>query len=398
MTLIAYKKYKPRADAQTVIDRANHIIEEMAAQGYKLTIRQLFYQFVRRNWFPNAERSYKKLIRILTDARNGGHVSWTALEDRGRDTKGGGYQMTDKGSLLDGIEAGISVDPWLDQEWYVECFVEKQALESVVGKICNQWQIRYTACKGYLSSTEAWNTGNRFAEAASRGKKCRLIHLGDHDPSGMDMTRDNTKRLNLYSELPEGIDVQRVALNMDQLEEHKPPPQPAKKSDSRHAKYVKAHGSSSWELDALEPILLHELIHGSIRECLDMTVWDKSMALEKTLKADAKQLYERKDELFALLKRDVDILSTLDSRVLQQDEDLEDMAGICHGLKKTVAGNADHLAKVLSKAGEVLSPQLQADLTEAHLNIDAKTDELHDLKEGLAKHAKKVKGWRENSG
>lgn len=48
-----------RSDSLANIVRMNQIVEEYSAEGLRLTGRQLYYQFVSRDWIPNTERSYK---------------------------------------------------------------------------------------------------------------------------------------------------------------------------------------------------------------------------------------------------------------------------------------------------------------------------------------------------
>jgi hypothetical protein len=271
MTLICYKEKNFRQASRDLIDTANGILREYQAGGYTLTLRQLYYQFVSRNIIPNNEKSYDNLGVLITDARLAGLVSWTAIEDRGR-TPHPPYIQGDVVGALDGIEYAYAPDLWEGQENYVEIWVEKEALANVVERPASRWHVTYMACKGYLSASEAWRAANRFQEAASDGKRCYMLHLGDHDPSGMDMTRDNRDRLNDIF----GVDVEviRLALNMDQVDQYNPPPNPAKVTDSRAANYIAQYGRTSWELDALEPAVLDALIDRNIRALLDIEAWN----------------------------------------------------------------------------------------------------------------------------
>ena len=83
-----------------------------------------------------------------------------------------------------------------------------------------------------------------------------IIHLGDHDPSGIDMTRDIQERLQMFGA---DVYVKRVALTMNQIGTYNPPPNPAKITDSRASKYIDEYGNESWELDALEPQVITDL-------------------------------------------------------------------------------------------------------------------------------------------
>jgi hypothetical protein len=111
------------------------------------------------------------------------------------------------------------------------------------------------------------------------GKRVTILHLGDHDPSGIDMTRDNTERLRMfiehhYGESNDVFTFKRLALNMDQIEEFNPPPNPAKVSDSRFESYAAAYGDTSWELDALEPTLMRSLIEDEVNNLIDPDQWN----------------------------------------------------------------------------------------------------------------------------
>jgi len=68
--------------------------------------------------------------------------------------------------------------------------------------------------------------------------------------------------------------VRRIALNMDQIDEFNPPPNPAKTTDSRFNDYAIKYGNESWELDALAPELLIDLIKTEIGGMLDADEWN----------------------------------------------------------------------------------------------------------------------------
>ena len=274
-----YKCYRPHrfnVGAQATVDQANHIIEEMRGQGYVLTLRQLFYQFVRRNWLANEEREYKRLGRLITQARESGVVDWFAIEDRGRNVYGPNPQE-DPAAVVNGVEEGLLFDQWARQDTYLEVWVEKQALEGVISRPCERLDVNYMACKGYLSASEAWRAGLRFRQATHEGKACVLVHLADHDPSGLNMTEDNALRLRLFAETHD-VEVRRIAMNMDQVEEYGPPPNPTKESDSRSTAYIEQFGHDSWELDALEPSTLDDLIASVIEEYRDEDTWAEVLA------------------------------------------------------------------------------------------------------------------------
>jgi hypothetical protein len=239
MPCIQYRRLQfQRRTGLALIDRANDIIATYRSQGYTLTLRQLYYQFVSRDLIPNTERSYKNLGSAISDGRDAGLIDWEAIEDRGRGVKAWLIDEDEK-SVLDMIEYRFAMDFWQRQNCYVEVWVEKDALSSVIERACRKRSVPYMACKGYLSASEAWRAGQRFEDAADMGaERLVMIHLGDHDPSGIDMTRDNADRLQLYSRGAD-IEVRRIALNMDQVRRYNPPENPAKVTDTRAADYIR---------------------------------------------------------------------------------------------------------------------------------------------------------------
>jgi len=255
------------------IEIANKILSDYDDDGYTLTLRQLYYQFVSQGiTSENTERAYKNLGNLITKARNNGLLSWYGIEDRGRSLSGLYRHEEDDRQVVYGLEGLLSLDFWKRQETYIEVWVEKNALIRVVGKACDPLKIPFMACKGYLSASEAWRAGRRFMRKRDEGKNCVMIHLGDHDPEGLDMTRDNEARLLKYSE--GYVDVQRIALNMDQIQQYNPPPNYAKASSSRFDKYVDEFGEECWELDALEPKVIVDLIERAIEPYIDRDIWN----------------------------------------------------------------------------------------------------------------------------
>lgn len=271
---ITYIDKKFRKASLTLIEQANEIIEEYQAQGYDLTLRQLYYQFVARDLLPNTVQSYSKLGALISDARLAGLVSWIAIEDRTRSL----HKLPSWDSPSDIVEACVSQyreDLWAKQPKLVEVWVEKEALAGVFRRICDELRVPLFSCRGYVSQSAMWRAARRHIRS---GKRVKVLHFGDHDPSGLDMTRDIRERLEMFGA---PTYVWRVALNMDQIEEYQPPPNPAKTTDARYEAYRAEHGDESWELDALEPAVLAQLVEDNVLLVRDQTLWDGALAIEQ---------------------------------------------------------------------------------------------------------------------
>jgi hypothetical protein len=281
MGKIAYITKKLSASKLRVIEQANTIIEEYQVQGYELTLRQLYYQFVARDLLPNKMKEYQRLSIIISDGRLCGLVDWDAIVDRTRNLQKNSHWES-PGEIVEICSKQYKIDRWEGQEYRPEVWIEKDALVGVIEKVCRSLDVSFFSCRGYTSQSEMHAAAKRLEQYAENGQTPVIIHLGDHDPSGIDMSRDIFDRMEMFMG---GLEVKRIALNRDQIDRFKPPPNPAKFSDPRAHDYVKKHGAVSWELDALEPKVLDALIRSTITPLIDMNVWKKREKLEAEHKA-----------------------------------------------------------------------------------------------------------------
>ena len=193
-----------------------------------------------------------------------------------RHLRGGGTYISPAERIE--IEADYyRIGRWTNQPNYVEVWVEKDAMVEIVGKACNKTDTPFFSCRGYCSQSEMWQAAQRFIRRKDREGRY-IIYLGDHDPSGIDMTRDIADRLDLFGA---NVEVQRIALTMEQINAFNPPPNFAKITDSRAGAYIKAFGKDSWELDALEPQFVTNLIDSHVRALMDDSILAEIFKLER---------------------------------------------------------------------------------------------------------------------
>lgn len=340
------------ADKADVISKIQYIVNEYRKQGYVLSLRQLHYQFVTRNWIVNHDSAYKKLGAILDDCRYAGLVDWAAIEDRGRVPYLPFWvENPDKG--LEVIINQYRLNRQLDQPEYVELWTEKDALSGILRKSTSKYHVQLVVNKGYTSSSAAYNAYERVADYIVAGKKAVILYFGDHDPSGLDMIRDIRERLTLflcrgrqlsgddnfmdlvndwwnvnyydyrdlyhedyidektlnalgagedvigYEKYDEAHDafeagkvawylaqkelftVKQIGLTMDQIKEYKLPENPTKLTDSRSPNYIKQFGKRCWEVDALEPRVLTQIVEDHIQEHIDLDMYEEMLEKEK---------------------------------------------------------------------------------------------------------------------
>lgn len=276
MSTERYQDFKFKPDTVALIDTMNSIVSEYIAQGFTLTVRQLYYQMVARGKIENTERSYKRITGTVNDARLAGLMDWAAIEDRTRafDTRS---RWDTGGQILQAVASQFHMDMWKNQPSRPFVIVEKEALAGVLEPICREMDIPLLAARGYPSVSVLRDFAKHvlLPLRLREGQPALLLHLGDHDPSGIDMTRDLIDRLTL---LTRGrVRLERLALNMDQVDEQQPPPNPAKVTDSRFAVYQTLFGDESWELDALQPAYLAGLVRTAVDDVRDTDIWDERL-------------------------------------------------------------------------------------------------------------------------
>lgn len=303
-----FRKWKPSQKTVEIIEAVNEVQRMLRKDDFwSASLRQVYYQLVSDEMkvIPNTPESYARLQDIVSKARYAGLVDWDFITDRGRPVKAPS-EYRDLAHLLEAAIYSYELDYWKEQMIRPVVMVEKQALESVMQKAVTGWHVRLLVNKGYSSSSALYVFAQWVRKVImDNGQKVRVLYLGDHDPSGLDMVRDvqdrvmeflepaDEEELDLVGETPddwydrifdqEYFAVQHVALKRDQVNQFNLQPDPAKVTDSRAKEYIKLHGSKSWELDALKPRVLVQMVEQAIKATIsNRRLFDMVKKREKT--------------------------------------------------------------------------------------------------------------------
>lgn len=336
------------ADKLTIVKAIIGVVTQYAGMGYRLTLRQLYYQLVQANVIPNHDKVYAKLSGILDDCRYNGKVDWDIIEDRGRVPKLPYAVDSVEHAVKDTIDA-FRLDRQKGQPVHIELWTEKDAISNILYRVTSEFQVRLVINKGYTSSSAAYDAYERFVTELEADRKVVILYFGDHDPSGLDMVRDIRERMitfltrgsrlweidsqlykavnkwwfddNSYQvwDLLEGdylterqcnrvlseepsaealedfeaamrawyfdrhdlFKIIPIGLSMQQIKQYKLPPNPAKITDPRAKGYIAQFGQQSWEVDALRPDILTQLVRDSIVAQLDASVYNGQLKVEK---------------------------------------------------------------------------------------------------------------------
>jgi hypothetical protein len=298
MPRICYATKRFSSDSQALIDQANEIITDFRSQGFDLTLRQLYYQFVSRDILANRQQEYKRLGSVINDARLAGLIDWEAIVDRTRNIRELAH-WEGPAEIIAVCARQFRIDKWDSQPNRAEVWVEKDALIGVLEVVCNNLDVPHFSCRGYTSQSEMWAAAQRIQTHIERGQEVHIIHLGDHDPSGIDMSRDIQERITLFlgEDAAEHFHFERIALNMSQIRQYNPPPNPAKLTDSRSTAYVAEHGDESWELDALSPTVLSRLIERQVQGVRDEDRWQEAVEREDAFREQLQNVVDRWEDI-----------------------------------------------------------------------------------------------------
>ena len=325
MPLIKYRDINFKSATLNMIYKVVDIVNEFAEQGFDMTLRQIYYQLVSRGLFPadrryrmvgsnkwvkdpngtdNAPPNYAWLGDVVSDGRLAGMIDWSRITDRTRRLRKLNHWRHPH-EIVSDASRWYNLDLWANQDFRPEVWIEKDALVGVFEKVCVDNDVPYFSCRGYTSLSEMWAAAQRLYAHIDGGYRVVIFHFGDHDPSGLDMTRDIEARLMMFmthhwkedrgypvedehyqacaeDEVRDFFEVRRMALTQDQVDEYEPPPNPVKQSDARWKQYVMDTGlHESWELDALSPTVLSGLVEEGIKSIRNVKEWNSDSRREE---------------------------------------------------------------------------------------------------------------------
>lgn len=281
-----FRTWNPNTASRNRLTNINTILDKYDGMGINVTLRQLYYRLVGGGIVPNEQREYKMLGSLLSKARMAGLVDWDIIEDRVRIPR----ILMEFDNLAGAVQRMIRnfrLRRWNDQEEMVELWVEKDALSSVLIPITDDLHVPLMVNRGYSSTTAMKDAADRIKEY---DKPTHILYLGDLDPSGEDMVRDIEERL--YEFECRDFDIVKIALNPDQVKKYNLPENPVKETDSRHKVFIEKFGEHCYEVDAIPPEDLQDIVRDRIEHHMDLDAYEEIKEQEEELKNKIKKFTE----------------------------------------------------------------------------------------------------------
>jgi hypothetical protein len=239
-----------------------------------MTIRQLFYRLVSIQALENSVPEYKKLSRVMTDARESGQVPFSWIVDRSRPTYAPNVFHDIKGGLT-ALRNCYRKDCWQDQPTHVEIWTEKDAIIGSIEPVTDELGVTVRVSRGFTSTTRVYEIASAFTRIL---KPIFVFYLGDHDPSGRAIELDLYQRIASYG--PD-FQMERLAIREIDIDAFNLPPLRIKTSDTRAAAFRREFGNRCVELDALPPEELRSRVRQAIQEHIEEEAWGRALAIEK---------------------------------------------------------------------------------------------------------------------
>lgn len=271
-----------------LLENCRAIAAEFHADGFVMSVRQIYYQFVGRGLYTpgSGKKGKKQAFRFYK--RIGSAIAAARLN--------GTFPLG-----CDWPWRKVYAGRWYLQPFRPFVFVEKESLAGVLESACRKLQVGLFACKGYPSVSALANWTRKTAGQLQPESEAVIVYLGDHDPDGLQIPRtivDQVRSLQgvLADEAEaNGEDepfrfrfkLERVALTAAQVAQYDPPPFQAPVEGSRHAGYVEETGGTDcWELDALEPRPLIAIMRAAVEKWHDPAIHEANQDEARSVRAD----------------------------------------------------------------------------------------------------------------
>lgn len=313
-----------------VIEEVKEALEWFERNRIKPTLRTLYYRLVSKNIIPNTKNSYKTLSRKLVEARKKGIIPFDAFVDKTRYSKkpfGMGWKpfnsedLTKKEKKLEEKLNELDLERliedefsylrearnfwrWSGQKYYVEVWMEKDALADTVWNWIKGEGVVLRVNRGYGSWSFLHESVNEMMANMEDGMKPVVLYLGDLDPTGVDIDRFLQE---VYEYFGVEVEFKRIAVTPEQIEKYNLPPRPedaetlAKlERDVRTKNYKEKYIVELDSLLAFVPNEFKKILREEINEYFDREKYDEIKAKHNKIK---EKMNEKVDEYIEKAKK-----------------------------------------------------------------------------------------------
>ena len=264
---------RTNAEMESLLDAVK---SELASTSERMTIRHLFYRLANNaKAIAKTEAAYSNLCRHLSVWRKAGEIPYSAFVDSTRWYYGTtGFSSVEE--ALHDCAASYRKNLWRTEGRHVEVWCEKETIASLLSAAAARYGVQVFVCRGFASLSSLWDAAESFKGYREAGHDVHLLYFGDRDPSGVlvDQTLERTFRDTFNVK----IDLRRVAVTPEQIEQYNLPTRPTKTGTTHARGFV----GESVEIDAMEPAELHRLVDDALSGFIDARALEAAKVAEES--------------------------------------------------------------------------------------------------------------------
>lgn len=260
-----FKAWQPRAASRELLEQVDEVLRQYRA-NLPVTARQVFYRLVGAFGFDKSEAAYERLSNLLNRARRAGLVPWSAIRDDGFH-RGGHTGFASLGEFAEVVQAWVDdyqVDRQAGQSRRLAVWCEAGGMVPQLERVAGRYSVPVFSSGGFDSVTAKHDKAEQFAAMGS----VLVLHIGDHDPSGVHVFCSLDEDVRAFcGELGGQVEFRRLAVLPEHVADYGLVTSPAKASDRR------AFTGETVQAEALPPDVLADLVRSAIESELDLQVY-----------------------------------------------------------------------------------------------------------------------------
>ncbi|WP_159850287.1 hypothetical protein [Nocardia sp. CY41] len=210
------------------------------------------------------ERDYKRMCEYVGMARRAGRIGWSSIRDDTQIAVDGPPAYAGLGDFWSGVAAAADdyrVDRQDGQSVCLELWCETAGMVPQLARIGADYGIACYSGGGFDGLSGKHDAAMR---AASRRVRTRVLHIGDHDPSGEHMFTALAEDVHAFAAaVGAEVEFERVAVTADQVTAYDLPTAPPKPTDRR------SFTGTTTQAEALAPDILATIVRSRIESHRD---------------------------------------------------------------------------------------------------------------------------------
>jgi hypothetical protein len=270
------------------MDEYRGAIRELVEVNQPCSCRQVYYLGIGRYWEKDTGGSrniYNDVVRNLGLMRESGEIPWSWITDATRYCRiPTMYDSTDE--ALERTAEFYRRDLWSSQPWRVEVWAESDSISGVIDPVTRALGVGLFSCRGQASKTFAQSSAEAYRHI---GKPVKIFYVGDHDPSGIAISRSLNERLERYNAEAVPIFFERLAVTAADVLGSSLTSHTVNRADNNYRRFAEyCRGSAldpgeAIEVEAIPPPVLRSRLNDAVYEMVhDADSWNATLAAEES--------------------------------------------------------------------------------------------------------------------